>query len=55
MRPHTNTHTHIRTKLSVLFVANSYIYSIMFGHFNVYSGLSPSKNGSGTEDLLVTF
>lgn len=42
-------HTYM-LKLSVLFVANSYICSITFGHFNVYSGLSPCKRtSSGTE------
>lgn len=53
MRPHTNalarTHTYV-LKLSVLFVATSYICSITFCHFNVYLGLSPCKRtSSGTE------
>lgn len=54
--PHTIawTHTYI-LQLSMLFVANSNIYSITFGHFNVYLGLSPSKKTEKGKDLLVTF
>lgn len=49
----TRAHAYI-VKLSVLFVVNSYIYSIMFGHFNVYSSLSQSKKtNSGTEPIFA--